>query len=457
MNTDVLVVGSSAAGLVAAVTAKTIDPNRRVMVVRPEEATLIPCGIPYTFSSVESTDKDILPSGTMFDAAGVELVLGRVTKIDTDRKSCRLQDGTEINWEKLVLATGSTPIVPNWLSGADLPNVFTVPKDKVYLDAMRRDLEDCRRIVVIGAGFIGVEISDELAQSGKDVVLVEKLPQVLGAAFDPDVASVAQDALVERGVKVRTAVGVRKILDQGKAAGVELENGETIPADAVILAVGYHPRSELAVEAGLAVDASGFIVVDEYMRTSFPDVFAIGDCAQKTDFVTRRPTPVMLASTACAEARTAGINLYKLSAVKTFSGTISIFSTALGDSGFGVAGLTESRAHEEGFDIVVGSFEGIDKHPGALAGAHSQRVKLIVGRESGVILGGEVVGGLSTGELTNMLGFIIQNRMNVNTVLTSQIGTHPLLTASPAGYPLLKAAGDAAQQVMGMAVAGGVR
>lgn len=453
-NTDVLVVGSSAAGLVAALTAKTVDPHRSVTVVRPEETTLVPCGIPYTFASVESTDNDVLPSRQMFNEAGIDLLIGLVTSIDQKEKRCLLQDGSEIIWDRLVLATGSMPMVPTWLPGADLPNVFTVPKDKVYLDEMRAKLRGCRRIVVIGAGFIGVEISDELTQAGIQVVLVEKLPQVLGTAFDPDVALRAEETLIERGVKVLKGKGVLEIQGDNAALSVVLSDGQAIPADAVVLAVGYRPRSELAVEAGLEVDPAGFIRVDEYMRTSGENIFAIGDCAQKTDFVTRKPTPVMLASTACAEARTAGINLFKLSAVKTFSGTISIFSTALGDTGFGVAGLTEFRAHEEGFDIVVGSFEGVDKHPAGLSGAHRQLVKLIVGRESGIIMGGEIVGGPSTGELTNTLGFIIQNRMDINAILTSQIGTHPLLTASPAGYPLLKAAGDAARQVMGQMAAG---
>ena len=158
--------------------------------------------------------------------------------------------------------------------------------------------------------------------------------------------------------------------------------------------------------------------------------------------------PFMLASTACAEARIAGMNLFKLSAIKTFSGTISIFATAIGNTGFGVAGLTETIARQEGFDIVTGVFEGIDRHPGTLKDTHTQFVKLIVGKESGVILGGEVSGGLSIGELTNTIGIIIQNRMSINSLLTAQIGTHPLLTASPAGYPLIKAAENASSKIM---------
>ena len=176
------------------------------------------------------------------------------------------------------------------------------------------------------------------------------------------------------------------------------------------------------------------------MRTHVKDIFAVGDCAQKRDFVTRARVSTMLASTACAEARIAGMNLFALNVVKTFSGTIAIYSTAVGDTGFGTAGITEAKAIEEGIDTVTGTFEGIDRHPGNLPGAHKQLVKLIVARQAGVIIGGEVIGGLSAGELTNVIGIIIQNRMSVNSLLTAQIGTHPCLTASPAGYPLIKAA-----------------
>ena len=184
----------------------------------------------------------------------------------------------------------------------------------------------------------------------------------------------------------------------------------------------------------------GYIRVNEYMRTENPDVFAVGDCAAKTSFVTRTPKPTMLASTGSAEARIAAMNLYKLSIVRAFGGTISIFCTALGEDGFGVAGATESLARERGFNILTGTFEGFDRHPPTLPDTHKQIVKLIASKESGIILGGGVMGGKSIGELTNLIGFIIQNHMTVDGVLTSQIGTHPLLTGTPTAYPLIKAA-----------------
>jgi NADPH-dependent 2,4-dienoyl-CoA reductase/sulfur reductase-like enzyme len=443
-NTDVLVIGSSAAGLVAALTGKRVYPDKKFTVIRKEEKTLIPCGIPYTFSSVDGTDENILPSDKMFESSNIDLIIGEVVSINRENKTCTLKNNDEISYNKLVLATGSTPTIPSWLKGAGLENVFTVPKDKDYLDIMTEKLHTCNKVVIVGAGFIGVELSDELKKAGKEIILVEKLPHVLGLCFDEEISIRAEEVLIEQGVELKTGIGVKELLGNKKVDKVLLDNGETIDVDAVILSIGYHPNTNLAKDAGLNIGNQGCIKVDEYMRTNDPDIRAIGDCAEKHDFITRKPCCTMLASTACAEARTAGINLFKLGAIKTFSGTISIFSTMIGDTAFGVAGITERQAIDEGFNVITGVFEGMDKHPGKLPGTKKQLVKLIVGKESSIVLGGEVIGGASVGELTNMIGIMIQNRMNLNSILTSQIGTHPLLTASPAGYPLLKAAGNAA-------------
>ncbi len=447
-TTDILVIGSSAAGLVTALTARRVYPGKKIVVTTTQEKTLIPCGIPYIFGTVQSSEKDILPSDKMFEANNIEMLVDEAELIDLENKTVKYTSGQSIAYDKLVIGTGSTPIKPSWLKGADYPNVFTVPKNKTYLDQMQASLQQFKKIVVIGGGFIGVEISDELRKGGKDITLVEKLPHVLHLAFDADVALPAETLLKERGVKVLTGQGVSEITGNGHADGVKLENGELLEADAVILAMGYQPNSQLAEKSGIAVTSKGFIKVDDYLRTEHPDVFAVGDCAEKRDFFTRKPSPIMLASTACAEARVAGMNLFKLSAIKNFIGTISIFSTALGETGFGVAGITEAQAEAENFNIVTGTFQGIDRHPGTLKDTHTQFVKLIVGKESGVILGGEVMGGLSVGELINTIGIIVQNKITLNSLLTAQIGTHPLLTASPAGYPLIKAAENASTKLL---------
>lgn len=442
-STDVLVIGGSAAGLAAALASKSHYPEKSVTLVRKETKVAIPCGIPYIFGTLENTDQDILPDGGLIKS-GVEIVVDEVSSIDGTTKTATLKNAGEISYDKAIIATGSRPVVPGWLKGAQLENVYTVPKDLVYLDAMKKKLEGMKNIVVVGAGFIGIEMSDELKKTGKNVTLVELQANVLPLAFDPDVADEAETILKERGINVLTGHGVKEIVGNGKVEAVKIAKGdkvETMETDAVILSMGYAPNVDLARDLeDITFNRDGFIKVDEYMRTDHTDVFAVGDCAEKRDFFTRKRSKAMLASIACAEARVAGMNLYKLSTLKTISGTIAIFSTALNGTGFGAAGLTETLAREEGFDIIVGKFEGVDRHPGLLNNPHKQIVKLIAGRENGIILGGEVMGGSSAGELINIIGLIIQNKMNVNSLLTLQIGTHPMLTASPAAYPLTKAA-----------------
>jgi len=276
------------------------------------------------------------------------------------------------------------------------------------------------------------------------VYLVEVLPHILGMAFDEEIALEAETILKGKGIELKTGVGVEELQGDGQVQSVRLSSGESLDVDAVILAMGYAPETSLAANAGLPINDQGFIVVDEYMRTTDPDVVAIGDCAEKRDFITRRPSGVMLASTACAEARVAAMNLYGLCSLKTFGGTIAVYSTALDETGFGTAGVTAAAARKAGFEIVTGSFTGVDRHHGSLDSAHKQMVKLVVSKESGTIIGGGVIGGTSAGELTNVLGLVIQNRMNVSDLLTSQVGTQPCLTASPAAYPLIKAADAAA-------------
>ncbi len=441
-NIDVLVVGGGASGLQAAITTKSTYPEKEVVLVRREPKALVPCGIPYIFGSLESSDKNIMPD-TLLTQLGIEIIIDEMTEFDPEDHECTFTSGVKFYYKKLVLATGSIPTKPKWLKGAELTHVYTIPKNKVYLDLMVSEIQQMKKIIVVGAGFIGVEVSDELNKKGFHVTLVELENTILSRAFDPEFGKIATEHLIERGVHVITGKGIKEVLGtDGKVSGISLTTGEQLDADAVILSMGYSPNTKMAADAGLELNELGFIKTCEYMRVlpCTTDIVAVGDCAEKRDFITRKLDATMLASTACAEARIAAMNLYTLSPCKPFNGTIAIYATAIGEHAFGTAGITETRARNENFAIVSGSFTGIDTHPGNLAHTHKQTVKLIAAADCGMILGGEVYGGLSAGELTNAIGFLIQNRVTVKTLLTMQIGTQPLLTGSPAGYPLIKAA-----------------
>ncbi len=447
-NVDILVIGGSAAGIVAATTARAFYPDKEVLIVRKEQKAVVPCGIPYIYGTLKNVEQNIIPAAHITDA-GVEMMIDEVVGIDREKKTATTVSGTVISWDKLVIATGSVPKVPGWLKGTDLDNVFTIPKDCEYLDHVQHALEASKKVVIIGGGFIGVEIADELSKKGFDITLVELLPHVLQMAFDEELSVRAEEILTSAGVKLKLGCKVEEIEGEGRVSGVRLEGGEVLEADLVVLSTGYLPNTALAAEAGIKLNELGAIRVDEYMRTENKDIFAVGDCAEKFSFFTRIVKGLMLASTACSEARIAGMNLYKLSRLRTFGGTLSIFSTAIGGTTFAAAGVTEQVAIERGFDIVSASAEGIDKHPKTLPGVHSQQVKLIVNRESGLVLGGSVIGGASAGELINVIGVIIESMMTIHEVLTLQFGTHPLLTGPPTGYPLLKAAENVAKKMRG--------
>lgn len=439
-NVDVLIVGGSAAGISAAMTAKRHYPDATVALVRQEEKVPIPCGIPYVFGTLESPDHNLIPD-TAVTGSGVELIVGRATSLDRQAHTVSIEGGEAIGYKKLVLATGSQPVVPP-IPGRDLENVYTVEKDVDYLHLLSERMDLVRDVVIIGGGFIGMEMADECRKrSNLNVTVVELLPYCLFLAFDEDLCKRAEDVLVQAGVHVRTNAKAQAITGNGKVEGVLLDSGETLKADMVLFGIGTRPNVDLAREAGLALGPTGAIAVDRHMRTNDLDIFAAGDCAEKINFFTGQPSALRLASIATAEARIAGANLFELR--REHPGTIGVFSTKINGLAMGIAGMGEKAAQEAGIDYVVGQAEAVDKHPGGMPGAQPLRIKLIFRRYSWVLIGGQVCCGDTTGEVVNLIAALIQARMHADQIAVFQMGTHPALTASPIVYQLVNAAEQA--------------
>ena len=434
---DVIVIGGGPAGIITAMTSKTYYPDKSVLLIRREKNVLVPCGIPYTMSTI-TIEKNYIPDAGL-SGKSIDILVTEVMSIDSNAKKISVKD-EEIKYDRLVFATGSRPLEPSWLKGKEKKNVFYIEKSEDYLNAMKSEITGKKKIVIIGAGFIGVEVADELNKEKHSVTLIEKLPHVLALAIDHDFSCNLDEKLKSRGINLMLGESVKEIAGGDKVKSVILESGKSIDADIVIIAVGYSPNTALAKSSGVLVGVKGAIWVDEYMRTSVKDIFAVGDCSEKKSFITRKLSNIMLASTATSEARIAGANLFKLQVLRTFTGTIGIFSTRVGESALGSAGLTESQAVEENFDVISGTFETKDRHPGTLPDSSTIKVKLIASRLSGIIIGGQVSGGESAGEMINITGLMIQKKVSVYELMIMQIGTHPLLTAAPTVYPLVKAA-----------------
>ncbi len=444
MKTDVLVIGGGPAGIIAAVCAKGNYSEKDVLVVRREEKVLVPCGIPYIFGTLGDVNKDLIPDSVLTNN-GVDLIIDSVVDVDLGNKIARTERNGEIRFEKLILAMGSSPAVPP-IEGIDKEGVYFVKKDSEYLESLLQRVKESERIAIIGGGFIGVEFADEVRKLGKEVHIVEILPHLLHASFDDEFCVLAEEELRKHGVKIHTGVAVREILGNGKVEAIQLDNGEIIDVDMVIVSTGAKPNTGLAEKMGLKVSKYG-IEVDEYMRTSHPDVFAVGDCAQKLDFFTRKPKPTMLASVATAEARVAGANVYQIKAFKHLKGTLGIFMTKIGDLALGAAGMIERCARKEGFDYVVGRSEVVDKHPGSLPDSHKIITKLIFTRRGGFFLGGQVAGGDTVGEIVNLVGLAIESEYTADKYMNLQVGTHPLLTPPPTTPATIKAVENALKSI----------
>ena len=442
MKTDVLIIGGGPAGIVTAVTAKQNYPEKKIVVVRKEQRVAVPCGIPYIFGTLRDVEKNLIPDSVL-TSKGIEILVDEIVDVDTEKKIAKSKEHGNIEFEKLIFATGSKPIKPP-IKGIDGNNVFFVKKDPQYLQELLKRVDESEGIVIIGGGFIGVEFADELRKLGKKVSIVEMLPHVLSASFDDDFCALAEEELRRTGVEIYTNSKVVEI----KENRVILSSGKEIPGDIVIVSVGARPNTDLAEKIGLKVSKNG-IVVDEYMRTSHPDIFAVGDCAEKRDFFTREVKPVMLASVASAEARIAGANLYKIKAFKQFKGTLGIFATKVGNLALGAAGLIERQAKKEGFDYVVGRSEVADKHPGTLPGTSKVRVKLLFTKQGGFFLGAQIAGGDTVGEMINLVGFAIESGYTASRYMNLQIGTHPLLTPAPTAPATIKAVEDALKKMAG--------
>ncbi len=439
INYDIVIIGGGPGGVTTALSARNTYTDKRILLIRREKTPMIPCGIPYVLHSLESIEQNILPDAPL-KKNGIDVMIDEVVSIGDH--SLTTGQGTVIGWDKLVLATGSVPAVPP-IPGVDKRGVFPVSKDAAEISALRSAVDEGSEVVVIGGGFIGIEVSDELLRAGMEVHLVEREQALLPSTMDPEFGQEVEALLKARGARVLTGTSVDELLGDERVTGVRLGDGTEVPADLVIVSVGYAPETKVAQEAGLDVDPRYGIVVDEYMRTSRRDVFAVGDCAAKRHFLMGDYSPIMLASTAMAQGRLVGSNLFDIKVVKGFGGVIGTFSTKIGDTAFAATGLTEAQANALGIEYVVGVNESVDRHPGRLPGAARQKVKLLYSRHSHVLLGAQLRGGDSVGELVNMLALMVQNHMTDMETNTIQIGTHPLLTASPIAYPVINATVDA--------------
>ena len=447
---DIVIIGGGPAGTVTAMTAKKQYPDKSIAIIQKETKQPVPCGIPYVFHELAGTEQNLMKRNA-FNVEGEDFFEDTVKLIYSQSKYVALESGEQIAYEKLVLATGSRPTVPDFLNvGKFKQGIACVSKSYSELEKLKKQTDAAQKIVVLGSGFTAVEIAEQLAKNpNKEVHLIFRAKHCLNRSFSPEFGKKIDQALGKTSLIVRPSSQVKDIIADGeKATGVILDNGEKISSDLIVMAMGFKPNTEFAFQAGIKLNGTGHIEVDNYLRTSVKDIYACGDCASTTGFITGRHDNIMLASTAAAEARVLGHNLYKIRIKRDFPGTLSVFATELNGMVFASAGVMEQDAQNAGIDYITGYFQDVDRHPGTLPGTAEVAVKLLAMPENGQIIGGELIGGKSAAEMINVIALAIQKHVTVYELISFQMATHPLLNTAPTKSVLIKTAEDIVNKLL---------
>jgi NADPH-dependent 2,4-dienoyl-CoA reductase/sulfur reductase-like enzyme/rhodanese-related sulfurtransferase len=401
----ILVIGGVACGPKAASRVKRLLPHADVTLI--EKGGIVSygaCGLPYyvegVFSEIDmlmETPVGVKRTPAFFEKAkGVKVVI-RTEAIGIDRKNKtvhvkNLDSGSEedLAYDKLVLATGGYPFRPP-IPGVDLKNVWfmTHPDDA---DSIVREIEaqGLKRAVLVGAGFIGIEMAEALVNKGLDVTITEMEEQIMPAVLDKDIATFTAKYLRQNGVKLVLGERVTAISGEDRAVSVETDK-QSIPADLVIVAVGTRPNDKLAKEAGLECMDRGGIVINEYCRTSDEDIYAGGDCAvcHYVDEIVENPLYVPLGSTANKHGRTIANHIAGIE--NPFSGITCTSIVKAFDYTIGRTGLTEKQAQDLNIDVETTMWAGPDK-PHFMQDAKPFIIKMMANKRDRKLLGIQVAG-----------------------------------------------------------------
>lgn len=392
----VLIVGGVAGGASAAARLRRLDESAQIiMFERGEYISFANCGLPYYIGGIIRDKSSLtLQTPASFKARfNVDVrINNEVVAINPKNKTVRVKDlvtGAEYeeNYDKLILSMGAEPVKPN-IEGINSDKVFVlrnIPdtyKIKEYIDDFKP-----KSAVVVGGGFIGVEMAENLHAMGIQVTMVEMADQLI-ASIDYDMACDVHNHIVSKGVKLFLGTTVRSVADKGDFLDIVLDSGK-INADMLIMAVGVKPETQIAKDAGIAVNERGSIIVDEHMKTSEKDIYAVGDAVEITDFVTGSKGFVPLAGPANKQGRIAADNVCGINSVYTGTQGSSILKVF--DLTVASTGINEKTAKRLGLNYDK-SFTYSANHASYYPGAKNMSVKTIYEKESGKILGAQIVG-----------------------------------------------------------------
>ncbi len=450
--TRILVVGGNAAGMTAASRAKRLDPSLEVTILEASSRIAYSiCGLPYFLSGLvrDLSELELFTPESLMNERGIEArVQCRVVELQASQRKIvvehvRSGQRDTLGYDKLLVATGYRPITPD-VVGAHLNGVFTASRlgdaDAIasWLSSKRP-----RRAVLVGGGYVGLEVAEAMVARGLSVTLVEAATQIF-STLDPDMAKLVEDELSLHGVQVMTNRHVRRIAAKGDGDvdAVELSTGSLrIPAELVFVDVGVVPSVELAENAGVELGPTGAIQVNDRLETNLPGVYAAGNCAETHHLVSGRPSLIPLGTVAAKQGRIAGENL--AGRHSRFIGAVGTSIVKVFDIVAAKTGLNLREAERDGFSAVESKI--LAPARAHYFGGAPASVKVIAERDSGRLLGAQIVGSAEAAAVIDVAATALTAGMTVRDAAQLDLAYAP-----PAGAlwnPLLVAMNTLAREL----------
>jgi len=434
----IVIIGGSAAGPKAAAKARRMDEHAEVVILQKDaDLSMASCGYPYYVGGYFD-DRNMLlctPAGIVRDPQfylnAKNIKAGTNTEVTgIDRKAHEVSfkslltgvTGT-VAYDKLVIATGATPRMPP-IPGVDLKGITTLQsmKDADFLRRVR-DEGTIKKAVIIGGGLIGIETCEALQLAGVEITVIELLPQLL-TFLDWDLAKLVENHVKTKNANVITGNGIVEFLgENGRLTGVKLANGTELPCELAVVAIGVIPNVKLAREAGLSIGATGGIEVNEYMQTSDPAIYAVGDCVETVHRITGKKVLAPYGDLANLQGRVAGENAVMGNTV-IFPGTIQTGICKVFDYSAGSTGLSETSAKKNGYDDIVTVMNASTDKPNFMGG-ELIITKLVCERSTGKILGAQCIGPGNAAKQIAQWAMAIQAGMHVEDIVNADLPYAP--------------------------------
>ncbi len=418
---DYLIVGGGPASRILNKYIHFFHNGVKTAIIREEEKIVNHCGTPYIVEGEIPWEKGLIKE-EIVTRWGTPIIIDRVVDGNPKEKYVVCESGKKYGYEKLIFATGTDQIIPD-IEGKDLKNILKVRKT-VDLKETIKALENLKKIVVLGAGYIGLEFAVSLMRMGKEVTVVELMPHVLGGRLDEKIIEMVENHLKEMGITLLTGEKAVKFTGKEKVEEVLLESGKIIETDAVLSAVGVKPLVDYAEKFGIKTSKNG-IIVNEYFETGVKDIYAIGDCIETKHFITGKPYPGKLGSNAGQMARILGLNFGGIN--RPYEGVINATITKVGEVAVGSAGLNEKDAIEQGIDVITGYGESTCMYAN-MPGHKKVFVKVIYRKDNLQFIGAEIAGKFNPAGFVETATQLILMKANLYDVIGYHYSSHPELT-----------------------------